>query len=398
MEKDDENFDKLQELWRLLLTGKYAVTELAERGRTMEITKVYKYERHDSYRRTPTPGAYRSMFSNRYYAGEVEVEVEGGKQWKLGKHAPMVSAKEFEEAQAILQKHGYKHAEYKPSYDNILKNILFCGHTGEPAYLDVKKRYTCGKCKARSSKKDLKACPACNHAFLKKDAFKVEHRRYYSFTKGAPHTYTYDGETKTTKNIPVEYIESLVEAELARISISDGMFQILRRLLYTEWLEKNEQAKRRRSMLRKKIEETEEKLDNTLKEMYGTDAGKKEERANMERATEAYKTEIKATEQEVQELTEKLDEEFEKAWELMSSLLEAKDVFSRESEGSFEPKRRLLLSMVSNQKFLDGEIITEWKKPFDMLLAEGLTDTKKARGGGQRFEKSIWLPRLDSNQ
>lgn len=106
---------------------------------------------------------------------------------------------------------------------------------------------------------------------------------------------------------------------------------------------------------------------------------------------EKYETQIADKRKELSDLTEKMEEEFEIAWEILNNLLEAKNIFGNPSE-SFEPKRRLLLSMVSNQKFLDGEIITEWKKPFEILATGKLTKQKSQEKPEISELDFKWLP------
>lgn len=113
----------------------------------------------------------------------------------------------------------------------------------------------------------MEACPRCGFS-VSRDTWKIETRRYYSFAKGLPHTYLYEGELKTAKNIPAEVIESLIEAELAKISISDGMFEIMKKLLYTEWSKRSKDMKRKRSEIEKEVMEIDEKRENVLEELY----------------------------------------------------------------------------------------------------------------------------------
>jgi hypothetical protein len=56
----------------------------------------------------------------------------------------MVSEAEFEKAQIILQKHGFKHSkDIEIRYENLLEEILVCGKSGNPFYVDIKNRYYC---------------------------------------------------------------------------------------------------------------------------------------------------------------------------------------------------------------------------------------------------------------
>lgn len=388
IEKDGENFQMLQDLWELFLTGKYTVSEIAEKWKEMGITYIASYKNDSLSRQIPSASAYRSMFRNQYYAGKVK----SADEWIAGLHPAMITDEMFESAQLLLQKKGYKHSIIQDvKYADLLKGILLCGKTWIPAFPDDKKRSTCPKCKERFSQKEIEACSHCGEVFSEKK-WKVEKRRYYSFVKGSEHTYSYNWKSKTTKYIPAEFIESLIEAELAKITVSDGLFRVLKKLMYTEWEKQKKDIRTKIRNCDEIIKELDEKKNNVLDDVYSTDTISPKRKIDLDALVENYDDQIAKKSAEKINMEEEFKETFEKSWMIISTLFEAKTVFSGDPSESFEPKRKLLLSMVSNQKFLDGEIITEWKKPFDMLVTAGTQKQKSQTKSEISAWSSLWLP------
>ena len=97
-------------------------------------------------------------------------------------------------------------------------------------------------------------------------------------------------------------------------------------------------------------------------------------------------------EEAINELREEDEEGFEKAWQALNVLLQAKTVFAPGYDIGFEPKRRLVLSMFSNLKFIDGEIIPEWQEPFATIANANLTKQKSQELPEISGLNSKWLP------
>jgi hypothetical protein len=59
-------------------------------------------------------------------------------------------------------------------------------------------------------------------------------------------------------------IERLVDTELSRIHISDGLFQILRNQLYTLWLDRENEVKTIKKTKRKEIVKKESEISTII--------------------------------------------------------------------------------------------------------------------------------------
>lgn len=214
------------------------------------------------------------MFLNRYYLGEVQSKDShtGETVWYPGKHEPMVDEETFEAVQITLQRRGFSHS--KPSgesitYEKLLKEFLTCSKSGRYMFYDAKTRYTCGFCKYRYFSNVPKDCPKCSRKLDPKvveSAYKV---RYYMSYPGFEHTYFHKGKQNTGRSIPAEYVESLIDAELAKLHISDELFEVLRKRLIYLWEEKRKEITQKKSKLRKEADKIQATIDRMLSEKWG---------------------------------------------------------------------------------------------------------------------------------
>lgn len=156
------------------------------------------------------------------------------------------------------------------------------------------------------------------------------------------------------RSIQTQYIEHEIDKELATITISDALYEVLKKRLYTLWLEKRGDHEKRIKEHYKEID----RLDShrrTLEERIAQEINTMSEttREDLNYSIEKNIETIEEKGRDISELREKLSEEFEKAWQLLYTMFEAKTIFAEVTDGNFEPKRNLLLSMVSNIIFLD---------------------------------------------
>lgn len=121
----------------------------------------------------------------------------------------------------------------------------------------------------------------------------------------------------------------------------------------------------------KKIADIEQEEQEITTAIF-TKSPSKEERIQLEEKRESYRTERGRLEDELKNLQESIDESFDIVWESLHTLLEAKNLFGTNAgdiDASFEPKRNLLISLVSNLKFVDGELTPEWRFPFSIMAS-----------------------------
>ena len=126
VEKDGDNFVQARKMWDLLFTGNYTIDALRDIARENGLTYSSKGIRH-----FPTSQSIRYMLSNPYYMGKVLLSDKrtGVEEWIKGEHPAMVTEEEFDKAQMILEKNGYKHAKLNKAVDiiEIIKTLAVSG-------------------------------------------------------------------------------------------------------------------------------------------------------------------------------------------------------------------------------------------------------------------------------
>ena len=403
VEKDMLIWDNLRYIWELFLTGNYSISDLKKEADNLGIMALKK----DGTREYPVDTTYRGMLRNKYYAGFVKkTEQESGAvEWiKKDRHPPMVTEQEFETAQLILQSRGYKHqaVAHAPNIDSILSEILICGKCTtvvkgiqKPTKMifENKVRYTCTHCRHRYSAASKKPCPKCATPIT--ESTKSDEHRYYRCGKKNPKdvsSHNFYGTGKFTKNLDADKIENFLDKQLNNLYISEKMFEVLKRQLYTLWEQDNRLMKKHK-----------EKYMIDLKKL--AEEKVKIQRVHLGKLSEDVDDLLDANRRDRQEVQEKLEaieeednEKFDKAWQSLNALLEAKTVLGSQKIG-LEPKRKILLSLVSNLKITDNKWEVEWRKPFAVLAKAGIAKKGRPKSGTDfDGDRSNWLPELDSNQ
>jgi DNA invertase Pin-like site-specific DNA recombinase len=93
---DPERFQLVERMWRLLLTGTYSITQIHDIA-TLQWGLRTPRKKKSGGGPMSTSGLY-ALFSRPFYAGVFTYE----KKLRIGKHRPMITLDEFEQAQAIL--------------------------------------------------------------------------------------------------------------------------------------------------------------------------------------------------------------------------------------------------------------------------------------------------------
>jgi len=400
---DWDNFEKLKWIWALFLTWNYSIPDIKKRWDELWITTW----KNSKIKTTPWESAYRSMLSNRYYIWELKDwtdQTTWEQLWARWNHEWMISKDDFNNVQIILQKNWFKHQKIKDlSLDKILSEILVCWKCTTKnkkwweyptkMIFESKTRYTCSKCKHRYTSKIEKNCPKCENTFSHK--FKKDEHRYYRCMKRCSHNIkeynkkTKQFEIKSVKSIPAKIVENFIKEKLSLIHISDDLFKLFKEELYNIWLEKNQEIKNKREEIKVKINNTDEKLDKLSDTKFSWNLTI-EEKADLEKLIAKTKAKIQDYEEELSEIREKTDEQFELAWEKLQTLKLTKDIFNWNSD--FEPKRKMLLSLISNQYIKDEKWTTIWNKPFNILAEAGIKKaSKKASKTSLDALDFLWL-------
>ncbi|UPA23139.1 recombinase family protein [Candidatus Peribacteria bacterium] len=405
VEQDPITWELVRQIWDKMLTGNYSVSDLKEEGDAMGITIL-----RSGKREVPVESAYRYMLCNRYYAGYVKVTNKETSEvkWHQGKHLPMVTEDEFDRVQLMLQNRGYKHQKLiRPTaIEGILNEILLCGKcmsevngSKKPTKMmfEQKTRYTCSGCKHRFSSSQQEPCPKCGTPINEKT--KVDMHRYYRCCKkysshSCAHIFK-DG--KATKSLPAESIEHYLDQQISRLYLSEKLFNVLKRQLYTLWQRNNEVLERQKDILKADLS----KLDKERVKIKREGLGKlmnEVEQEDQEHMLDENRGEQESIKDKLSKLEEFEEEKYERAWQALQVLADAKSVFNSPIL-DLAPKRNLVLSMISHLKITDSKMEIEWKKPFDAVAKASIAKKGRPKSGtdsdGDKFN---WLPDLDSNQ
>ncbi len=408
VERDTLIWGSVRTIWEMFLTGEYSVTNLKHEADELGITVLER----GGTRHLPVETTYRGMLCNRYYTGVVKkVNKETGKvDWIEGKHPAMVTEEEFDRAQYILQGQGYKHQPISKtvSIENILNELLVCGKCTTEIHgivkptrmtFEQKLRYTCLHCKHRFSSAEKKPCPECGTPISEETKTDVHH--YYRCGKrssGLACSHDFYGKGKLMKNIQAEDIQEYLDSQLSKLHITERLFEVLRRQLYTLWLDGNKNVQKKREEHRKNLKKLEDERLNIQRKGLEHPPETDTEREDYDHLMDANKKDQEDLQHLIEDTKEKQEETFERAWQSLQALREAKSVFAEPKIG-IEPKRRLILSLISNLKITDNKWEIIWKSPFDAVAKASFAKTSNTISGKRRGEINYnWLPRLDSNQ
>ncbi len=167
--KDPKRFKKVQEVFKLFLTGKYSVKDLEKLCETKLFLKSIKGE---SYLKKAS--LYR-VLNNPFYYGRVK----NGEHTGWGAHTAMISEKEFYEIQDILQQTNRKAVT---SQDFAYTGFIKCGECTSGITAVKKVKYRCPSCNAMQTARHPRKCK-CGYHICEKDIAKGKYYTYYMCTK-----------------------------------------------------------------------------------------------------------------------------------------------------------------------------------------------------------------------
>ena len=130
--RDDEHFDLIKKMWKLMLTGSYTVGQ---------ILGIVNGEWGYRTRKTPRGGMKElslsglySIFGNPFYCGIIEY---AGRQYS-GRHEPMISVEDYEKVQIQL---GRKQKPQPQKYEHDFTGIIRCGECGCLITAEIKTKF-----------------------------------------------------------------------------------------------------------------------------------------------------------------------------------------------------------------------------------------------------------------
>lgn len=153
---DPERFEIVRRVWRTFLTRAYSVSDLL-RIATSEWGLRTKPRRRIGGKPLTVSGLYR-LLSNPFYTGNIVFEG----QWYAGKHPPMITVAQFEQAQIFLGKATRpRPSQHRFAYTGIIKcGACGCGITAEVHVNRQGHRYVYYRCTRKRLNQD------CREPFL----------------------------------------------------------------------------------------------------------------------------------------------------------------------------------------------------------------------------------------
>ncbi len=366
--QDPETFHKCRELWEMLLSEAYTLQQIYHRKDELSIHHFWSGKK-----RLVSNTTIREMFANWYYAGKQRYfdDKTGETQLIDGNHPAVVTEKEFQNAQFILQRMGHKHAKIDRAYDigDLIKSIMVSGITEveradgsivpAPVLYESRTRLTCAKCKHRFYAPHT-TCSKCGTG-ISANTHKSEIKRFYH-------------SRLDRRSIPLSNVLQWLNAELEKLYISDDQFQVLKERLYYRWLEKEKQYKQTLSRLNRKTKKLDNELSNLKRKKFDPEVSE-DDKNDIPFAIAKTQEDKQQAADAKETLQHEHEEDFELAWQRLQVLHDAKQILNEQTE--FEPKKAIFLSLCSNLKLYPDRIKLEWKKPFDSIAQSNIDRTKK---------------------
>ena len=179
---------------------------------------------------------------------------------------------------------------------------------------------------------------------------------------------------KDRRSVALKEVVKWLNTELSKIYISDRPFELLKKRLYTLWLEKEKGFKKLRKAQDEKVTKFEAPLSSLKRKNLNPDTPEAE-KADLPYTINAVLDDLRDMEDQKNELRERHEEDFELAWQKLQVLRDAKTILG-ESD-SLEPKKAIFLSVCSNLTLYPKKIEVEWKEPFDSIVKQDTGKHKK---------------------
>lgn len=167
--KDPDRFKKVQEVFKLFLTGKYSIKDLEKLCETKLFLKSVKGSNY-----LKKASLYR-VLNNPFYYGRVK----NGDHTGWGSHQSMISEKEFATVQSILHNDNRK---AQTSQDFAYTGFIKCGECTSGITAVKKVKYRCPSCNAMQTARNPRKCK-CGYQITEKDIAKGKFYTYYLCTK-----------------------------------------------------------------------------------------------------------------------------------------------------------------------------------------------------------------------
>jgi site-specific DNA recombinase len=345
IEPDPDSAPLVARLFEWYATGTLSLKEAAQKARAAGLV----YRKSD----VPVPvSTVQATLRNRLYTGEFEW---GGHVY-LGKHQPLVTHELWERVQGVLDsRHAKKNRRVK--HDFAFSGLIACGHCGCSVVGEIKKqRYVYYHCTGYADK--CQGNPTtCRRKYVREEALEVQ------FTE-----------------------------LLGRLRFDDEVLAWVREALHASHADErreHEEAIRRHEAERKR-------LDQRIHAMYVDKLDGLVDAALFERMSNQWREEQNRCLCEIERLQAADRSYMDEGVQILELGRNAQRLFERQEP---RQKRRLLNFVLSNCTWEDGEVIANFRQPFDLLAETTVVAAQAMRDGRLNLPKSeIWLPGPDSNQ
>lgn len=202
----DSNFEVMERLWKLLLTGAYTIADIEREARSMGLRnkKGKPYAKSVLY----------NTFTKPFYAGVFKWRDDNGERQDYdGKHKPMVSMGEFERGQEILT--GRTNYNRMRNRSFPYRNIVHCGECTGKIRAEYIHQVICTKCKLKYSVKTDPCCRYCGLDYKDMDSPSEIIKYYYRCAKK-------NKKNCTQKSIEQKVIKKEVFETLEKMEFDSG--------------------------------------------------------------------------------------------------------------------------------------------------------------------------------
>lgn len=341
---DPKSFHKVKQLWEMLGSGAYSLSEIREEGNTLELfNKKGKPYSYSSYHRIFTRPFYHGVF---HYRDE-----DGLLQQKKGKHKPMITKELFVRVQKILGT--YKRETRSQTHVFTYRGLIHCGECGGHVTADRKVMVICSSCKHKFSVKKKDTCLGCNLKI--KDMVNPSRidQTYYRCTKNKH-------PTCSQKPMNERNIHERIMEELQLIDIKKGFYDYAR-----DYVRKTDVISVENSKLLESLKQTlkvlNKKRENLLDMRLNGELSSDEFSTNKEKLD----TKLKKVELEINTRQEHEPMVKSEANRYLDVALNAVETFKKVDNTG---KKAMVEAFASNLTILDKTLYFSTKKPLEAVF------------------------------
>ena len=350
---DPKRFPILKQLWEMLATGAYSISELREKAKTLGL--INKKGKSYSY------SSFHRIFSRPFYYGMFYWKDENGEMQEiLGKHKAMISKTLFIQVQITLGKNNRDTRSKSLSFP--YKGLLTCGECTGHITAERKQQVICTACKQKFSCIRKNTCPNCALSIADMDSPSRIDITYYRCTKNKyPNC--------SQKPIRESIIEEGIIAELKKIEIKKDFYDYAMEQLNGEL----------------QPDTSNEVILKDLKQRQNLFKVKQfnliEMRLNGELSTNDFKTtkerltiELQTLEKEINTRTEYENIKNTEAKRYLDVVHNGVERFKKADDFT---KKAIIEAFASNLTILDKSLYFSTKKP--LLAVSGIVDNKASK-------------------